>query len=149
MLPAPALSSKPAACRSTGETRRTDGRTDTRPLHADSPYFKLRGQHDIFSRIRRRKTHQMGEWGFHRIHRNHHSPEDSDGVSRQRLVPILPNFYISHFQWWFTNANDRQHFLAFIRCRPIVGLSAHWFLFPQIYNGLPPPLHFFRWAIIY
>ena len=34
----------------------------------------------------------------HRIHRNHHSPEDSDGVSKQRLVPISPTFYTSHIQ---------------------------------------------------
>ena len=33
---------------------------------------------------------------IHRIHRNHHSPEDSDGVSRHR--PTSPTFYISHFQ---------------------------------------------------
>ena len=32
---------------------------------------------------------------LHRIHRNHHSPEDSDGVSRHRLVPISP--YIAYF----------------------------------------------------
>ena len=35
---------------------------------------------------------------FWKIHRNHHRPEDSDSVSRQRLVPISPTFYISHFQ---------------------------------------------------
>ena len=28
---------------------------------------------------------------FQRIHRNHHRPEDSDGVSRHKLVPISPN----------------------------------------------------------
>jgi len=38
-------------------------------------------------------------WLFiHRIHRNHHGPEDSDGVSSHRLMPISPTFYISHFQ---------------------------------------------------
>jgi len=31
---------------------------------------------------------------IHRIHRNHHSREDSDGVSRHRLVPISPTFYM-------------------------------------------------------
>jgi len=35
---------------------------------------------------------------IYRIRRNHHSPEDSDGVSRHRLVPISPTFYISHFR---------------------------------------------------
>jgi len=30
-----------------------------------------------------------------KIHRNHHNPEDSDRVSRHRLVPISPTFYIS------------------------------------------------------
>ena len=35
---------------------------------------------------------------IHRIHRNHHSREDSDGVSRHRLVPISPTFYMSRFQ---------------------------------------------------
>jgi len=32
------------------------------------------------------------------IHRNHHSPEDSGGVSKHRLVPISPTFYISYCQ---------------------------------------------------
>ena len=35
---------------------------------------------------------------IHRIHRNHHSPEDSDGGSRHRLVPISPTFYTSRLQ---------------------------------------------------
>ena len=35
---------------------------------------------------------------IHRIHRNHHSPEGNDGVSRHRLVPISPTCYILHFQ---------------------------------------------------
>ena len=34
----------------------------------------------------------------HRIHRNHHTPEDSAGVSRHRLEPVSPTFYTSHFQ---------------------------------------------------
>jgi len=31
----------------------------------------------------------------HRTHRNHHSPQDSGGVSKHRLVPISPTFYIT------------------------------------------------------
>ena len=30
------------------------------------------------------------------VHRNHHTPEDSAGVSRHRLEPVSPTFYISH-----------------------------------------------------
>jgi len=52
---------------------------------------------------------------FHWIHRNHHRPEDSDGVSRHRLVPILPTFYISDFQM-ITGFRLRLNWNMLLKC---------------------------------
>ena len=47
--------------------------------------------------------------------RNHHSPEDSDGVSRHRLVPISPTFYISHSQM-ITGSRLRLNWNMLLKC---------------------------------
>jgi len=49
------------------------------------------------------------------IHRNHHRPEDSEGVSSHRLVPILPTFYISHFQM-ITGFRLRLNWNVLLKC---------------------------------
>ena len=56
-----------------------------------------------------------GEIRIHRIHRNHHSREDSDGVSRHRLVPTSPTFYMSRFQM-ITGFRLRLNWNLLLKC---------------------------------
>ena len=76
------------------------GHVSSAVLQARRPAFLQHGARNVPANVSRFLLHTGRSVAnlpatVHRIHQNHHSPQDSGGVSKHRLVPISPTFYIT------------------------------------------------------